>query len=147
MFWFCYFLVVRFWACPLTFWKSTLFIYWLRIGEGNGNPQQYPCLENPMDKGAWQATVHGVARVGYDSATKPPLRIMFACLLFSSAIKESKKKKMKGICKYSIKCYQASITWSRWIKQSQLLKIKYPNKHVLVYGGMHTYWGLSWAQG
>ena len=64
-----------------------------------------------MDKGAWQATVHGVARVGYDSATKPPLRIMFACLLFSSDIKESKKKKkMKGICKYSIKCYQASIT-------------------------------------
>ena len=26
--------------------------------EGNGNPLQYPCLENPMDRGAWQATVH-----------------------------------------------------------------------------------------
>ena len=25
-------------------------------GEGNGNPLQYPCLENPMDRGAWQAT-------------------------------------------------------------------------------------------
>ena len=38
-------------------------------GEGNGNPLQYSCLENPMvrgasqDRGAWQATVHGVARV------------------------------------------------------------------------------------
>ena len=31
-------------------------------GEGNGNPFQYSCLENPMDKGAWQATVHGVAK-------------------------------------------------------------------------------------
>ena len=28
-------------------------------GEGNGNPLQYPCLENPMDGGAWWATVHG----------------------------------------------------------------------------------------
>ena len=31
-------------------------------GEGNGNPLQYSCLENPMDGGAWQATVHGVAK-------------------------------------------------------------------------------------
>ena len=30
-------------------------------GEGNGNPLQYSCLENPTDRGAWQATVHGVA--------------------------------------------------------------------------------------
>ena len=30
-------------------------------GEGNGNPLQYSCLENPMDWGAWQAIVHGVA--------------------------------------------------------------------------------------
>ena len=31
-------------------------------GEGNGNLLQYYCLENPMDRGAWQATVHGVAK-------------------------------------------------------------------------------------
>ena len=29
-------------------------------GEGNANPLQYSCLENPMDRGAWQATIHGV---------------------------------------------------------------------------------------
>ena len=40
-------------------------------GEGNGNPFQYSHLENPMDRGAWQATVHGIARVGHDLATKP----------------------------------------------------------------------------
>ena len=31
-------------------------------GEGNGNPLQYSCLENPMDGGAWWAAVHGVAQ-------------------------------------------------------------------------------------
>ena len=40
-------------------------------GEGNGNPLQYSCLENPMDRGAWRATVHGVTRVRHDLATKP----------------------------------------------------------------------------
>ena len=43
---------------------SLLFNTLLRfvIGEGNGSPLQYSCLENPMDGGAWWATVHGVAR-------------------------------------------------------------------------------------
>ena len=41
-------------------------------GEGNCKPFQYPCLENPMDRGAWQATVHGVARVRHNLVTKPP---------------------------------------------------------------------------
>ena len=42
-------------------------------GEGNGNPLQYSRLENPMDRGAWQATVHGFARVRHDLVTKPVL--------------------------------------------------------------------------
>ena len=43
-------------------------------GEENGNPVQCSWLENPMDRGAWWATVHGVARVRHDLATKwwPP---------------------------------------------------------------------------
>jgi len=41
-------------------------------GEGNGNPLQYSYLENPLDRGAWWATVYGVARVGHDLVTKPP---------------------------------------------------------------------------
>ena len=43
-------------------------------GEENDNPRQCSYLENPMDRGSWQATVHGVVRVGYDLATKPPPR-------------------------------------------------------------------------
>ena len=35
-------------------------------GEVNGNPLQCSCLENPMDRGAWWATVHGLQRVGHD---------------------------------------------------------------------------------
>ena len=56
--------------------------------EGNGNPLQYSCLENPMDKGAWQATVHGVARVGHDLVTKPlpPTFLVFTHLLLYSCI-------------------------------------------------------------
>ena len=33
-----------------------------QIGEGSGTPLQYPCLENPMDGGAWWAAVHGVSK-------------------------------------------------------------------------------------
>ena len=38
--------------------------------EENGNPLQYSCLEIPMDKEAWQTTIHGVARVGHSLVTK-----------------------------------------------------------------------------
>ena len=47
-------------------WQSTL-LYFLtqtletKVRKGNGTPLQYPCLENPMDGGAWKAVVHGVA--------------------------------------------------------------------------------------
>ena len=34
-------------------------------GERNGNPLQYSCLENSMDRGAWQITVHGVTKSNY----------------------------------------------------------------------------------
>ena len=40
-------------------------------GGGNGNPLQYSCLENSMDRGAWWATVHGSQRVGGDLADRP----------------------------------------------------------------------------
>ena len=35
-------------------------------GGGNGNPLHYACLENPMDRGGWQATVRGLQRAGHD---------------------------------------------------------------------------------
>ena len=48
---------------PWPQWKGTgLASVGLGLGEGNGTPLQYSCLENPMDRGAWLAAVHGVAK-------------------------------------------------------------------------------------
>ena len=58
-------------------------------GEENGNPLQHSCLENPMDRGAWQATVHGVTRVGHNLVTKlqlDTLAIMLGDYLFRLTI-------------------------------------------------------------
>ena len=44
-------------------------------GEGNDNPLQYSCQGNCMDRGAWQATVRGVVRVGHNLVTKPLLLV------------------------------------------------------------------------
>ena len=40
------------------------------LGEGNGNLSQYACLGNPLDRGAWWITLHGVTRVGHNLVTK-----------------------------------------------------------------------------
>ena len=45
------------------------------LEKGNGNPLQYSCLENPMDREAWQATVHGVAKSWIERLT--PLLSLF----------------------------------------------------------------------
>ena len=56
------------------FWKGiTATIYWVFIvyqtEKAMASQLQYPCLENPMDGGAWWAAVHGLRRVGHDWAT------------------------------------------------------------------------------
>ena len=56
------------------------------FGEGNGYPLQYSCLENSMDRGAWQDTVHGMQKVGNDWATNthrylPPWQTCKLCSL------------------------------------------------------------------
>ena len=45
-------------------------------GDGNGNPLQYSCLENPVNRGAWQAAVHGVAK----SQTRLSMHTCKSCL-------------------------------------------------------------------
>ena len=57
----------------LCLWFKVTMPRWGRsLREENGNPLQYSCLENSMDRGAWWATIHGVARVRHDLVTKPP---------------------------------------------------------------------------
>ena len=52
--------------------------------EGNGNPLQYSCLENPMDRGAWQAIVHGVTKSGTRSVMSPSRTISIWGVLLQS---------------------------------------------------------------
>ena len=52
-------------TAPSKEWRWTWYLIWAELGiwtgEGNGNPLQYSCLENPVDSGAWWAAVYGVA--------------------------------------------------------------------------------------
>ena len=64
--------------------------------EGNGNPLQYSCLENPMDRGSWQATVYAVASIRHDLATKEResgekgmlLHCWWECKLITATVKD-----------------------------------------------------------
>ena len=46
-------------------------------GEGNDNLLQYSCLGNPIDRGTWWPTAHGISRVGHNLETKPPISTIF----------------------------------------------------------------------
>ena len=74
-------------------WETSLSLSLSCIGEGNGNPLQCYCLENPMDGGAWWAAVCGVAQ----SRTwlKRLSSILFITCFFQSRIAE-KRKEVKG---------------------------------------------------
>ena len=64
-------------------------------GAGNGNPLQHSCLEDPTDRGAWQAAVHGVAKSWTWLSTHTQLHLFIYCLwLFScySKVKMSEQK-------------------------------------------------------
>ena len=58
-------------------------------GEGSSNSLQYSCLENPMDRGARQATVHGVSRVRHDLETKPPNHLLYSVYLRTFVLTET----------------------------------------------------------
>ena len=54
-------------------------------GEGNGNPLQYSCLENPRDRKAWWASVHGIANSW--TRVKCSIHIQFTCCDLAAAMK------------------------------------------------------------
>ena len=68
-------------------------------GEGNGNPFQYSCLKNSMDRGAWWATVHGVERVGHDWATNTRAGYIQRNAEFQRIARRSKKAFLTEQCK------------------------------------------------
>ena len=66
---------------------------------GNGNPLQNSCLENPMDRGAWWATVHGVTRVRHDWATFTYFTIEVTSF-FSQTLVKPGKISVWSLCAY-----------------------------------------------
>ena len=72
-------------------------------GEGNGNPIQYSCLENPMDRGVWQATVHRF--------TKSQTRL--SDLTLFQILKDDAVKVLHSICQQIWKTQQWPQNWKR----------------------------------
>ena len=66
-------------------------------GGGHGNPIHYSCLENPMDREAWRAAVHGSQRVGHDWATS--LHFTVPCQQFMFKFFEEKNHSLHYSCK------------------------------------------------
>ena len=64
-------------------------------GEGNGKPLQYFCLENPMDRGAWWATVHGVAK---SQAQLSDFHFLSHFLFFKPPSSKQPKPHHAGLC-------------------------------------------------
>ena len=67
-------------------------------GEGNGNPLQYSCLENSMDRGAWWATVHGVAKSRTRLSDFTPSLILFqsSCPHFTDEVARQTDQDVPG---------------------------------------------------
>ena len=57
-------------STPVNVRQGSILVLGRSPGGGNGNPLQYSCLQNPMDRGTWQARVHGIPKVGHALATK-----------------------------------------------------------------------------
>ena len=92
-------------------------------GEGHGNPLQYSCLENPRDRGAWQATVYGVTRVRHNLATKQQqqkytLKNLFWKLNQQDSI--SQDSEQAGLPSGSLSCLCYPITCPFFVSHSSL---------------------------
>ena len=94
------------------------------IGEGNGNPLQYSCLENPRDGGAWWAAVYGVARVGHgwsDLAAAAAMTILpYICNCKTGFVSVWKLLSYKWLSKLlRVPQPPPTITWGPWIRDPQ----------------------------
>ena len=64
-------------------------------GEGNSNPLQYSCLGNPIDRGVWQATVHGSKRIRHNLVIKQQQTLQYKIKIKNKSSYEQSKKQNK----------------------------------------------------
>ena len=100
-------------ACQCRRHKRRRFDPWLGRSprDRNGNPLQYSCLENPMGRGGWQATVHGAARVGHDWVTKP------AAPPPTPAFLPGEFRRQRSLAGYSLWCHK-ELDMTEWLSLS-----------------------------
>ena len=79
-------------------------------GGGNGNPLEYPCLGNPMDRGVWRAAVPGVSRVRHGLATKPPPLKIKGLSHHSWLYRSVLSSLLSGRCGFSILPFLQTVT-------------------------------------
>ena len=103
-------------------------------GKGNGNPLQYSCLENPMDGGAWWATVHGVAK----SRT-----LLFTGFL---TLRTSLSLNFHSLCALLSFLFLSVDLFNHLILKNQKTKTKPWYKQLLkfVQGFWKHFWGFPW---
>ena len=101
-------------------------IYWVSLG---GNPLQYPCLKNPMDRGAWRTTVQGVAKSWTELLTHTHLGEIKSFCLFSPAdFKPSERGLDPNDCK----------KWENWLQRKG-----FKNKWDKNQGDRLSFWGCT----
>ena len=116
-------------------------------GGGNGNPLQYSCLENPMDRGIWQATVHGVAesrtRLSNWALTHTMREHSHRAELWEVFLKISQTRLDLNLC-FKLFCglmlsgnRDESMNWSLWNSDLDVKKhkVNYKEVHNLIYKG------------
>ena len=83
--------------------------------EGNGNPLQYSCPENPLDRGAWQITVHGLQSIGHDQTTDT-FAFTIKSVIFLVPWRDYRKwKKVLFLTSKELPLTQWSLSPSRWV--------------------------------
>ena len=100
-------------------------------GEGNGYPLQYWCLGNPMDRGAWKDTVHGVTESDTTKQLLPPsVRALSTCLSLALLISSLYWPAQKFRVSFSMRCYRK--TWTNLFANPILLPISRKREEEIV---------------
>ena len=125
-------------------WVTSLSLFSSCIGEGNGNPLQCSCLENPRDGGAWWAAVYGVAQ-SQTRLKRPSSSSSITIIMLKTRICYGKKgvtqwwdvRSHTFLCSFPLKCTQSlwhastNRIWQMWWDVNSLIRLHYKRFHFI----------------